>query len=220
MRAKGAKAWLNYTFGHRMSVGLVELIERVAPSVCGELFSSCGVPLRRRFSPIPPAAALGSRVAGVIDLRGERVRGTVVLVAGFRLLASCTPQSAKHARPLSDAFASDWLLVRDRASELAAGLLDRARMRTISYGEPWQAGPARAISGAALEATVRRRKTRPIAFDAPNDVVLVWLDLEGPPASVRPPFPGAPISVPRPPPLRAPMLSSFVSMIQASRPGL
>src|SRR5215203_6825077 len=102
MRGKGRRAWLNNTSGHGMSVGLVELIERVAPSVCGELFSSYGVPLRRRFGPVPPAAALGSRVAGVTDVRGERVRGTVVLVTGFRLLASCRPQPAKRGRPLSD----------------------------------------------------------------------------------------------------------------------
>jgi hypothetical protein len=198
-----------------MSVGLVELIERVAPGVCGELFSSYGVPLRRRFGPVPPAAALGSRVAGVIDVRGERVRGTVVLVAGFRLLASCQPPSARRRSPLaealasdfrpplSDAFASDWLLVRDRASELAAGLIERARVRTLAYGEPWQAGAARAISGAALDATVRRRKTRPFAFDAPGDTVLVWLDLEGPPASIPPPAPllaGPPLSFAAPAP--------------------
>jgi hypothetical protein len=166
-----------------MGVGLVELIERVAPKICAEVFASQGIALRRHFGPVPPAWQLGSRVAGVVEVRGERVRGNVVLVAGFPLLAGCRSASTRH---LSETLASDWLLVRHRAAELTTSLLERARECTLGHPDVWQAGPARAVSGMALETTVRHLHASPLAFDAPGDVVLVWFDLEGPPASIPP----------------------------------
>lgn len=169
-----------------MSVGLVELVERVAPVVCAELFASYGVSLRRRFSPPSPEESLGPRVVGTVDVWGERVRGTVMVVAGFPLLAACCP-TRQGCPPLSAAFASDWLLVRDRAAGLALALFERARARAAGYDDAWHAGASRAFSGDAIEAVLRGRRSRPLVFDALGDAVQIWFDLEGPPATVPPP---------------------------------
>ncbi|MCU0681040.1 MAG: hypothetical protein MUF34_02045 [Polyangiaceae bacterium] len=207
-----------------MSVGLVELVERMAPVVCTELFASYDVSLRRRFSAPSADEALGPRVVGSVDVWGERVRGTIVVAAGFPLLAACCP-TRQGCPPLSDAFASDWLLVRDRAAGLALALLDRARARAVGYEDAWHAGTSRAFSGDAIEAVLRHRRARPLVFDALGDAMQIWFDLENLPATLPPPSHSS--SWLPPPTLRAPSLPSASSFLAApslpppsSRPSL
>jgi CheY-specific phosphatase CheX len=161
-----------------MTARFIDIVETVAPKACVELFATNGVrlvrPGRRRNQSAPPPLNRAT-VAGVVGFAGAEIRGTVVIVSTFSLLAAARPKALGGM--LSESSSSDWILVRDWAGELANQLLGRITNRLAHFGIALRASTPVALSGHALAyARPASKDTRPFVFTWENQQIWFWFD--------------------------------------------
>lgn len=163
-----------------------EMLERVAPQACVEVFGSYGVTLTQipqsapRGMSIPPLdtapAKTSAAVAGFIGFSGPKMRGSVLIASTFNVVARARPAALK-VRPLSSGSSSDWILVRDWAAELVNQVLGRIKNRLHSVNVTLDVSTPAALSGKALAfAKPKSSQTKPILFDAHPDQIWFWFD--------------------------------------------
>lgn len=163
-----------------------DILERLAPEACVEVFASYGVALTRlpasqsRVGSIPPLGAVAGSaaltVAGFIGFSGSHVRGSVLVATTFNVVARARP-SPLHVRSLSSNSSSDWILIRDWATELVNQVMGRIKNRLHPLNFPLNASTPAALSGKALNfAKPQSPLTRAILFDARPDKVWFWFD--------------------------------------------
>jgi CheY-specific phosphatase CheX len=145
-----------------MNAVLSEVVEQLGPAALIDVFASYGLPvtvLKDKSKPpvptpaktpiapqMPPGEAM---VAGVVGFTGVEMRGTLLLVSAFEVIAAARPPELRQ-RPLSKESFSDWILVRDWSGELANQVLGRIKNRLHRYGVTFDVSPPTALSGAAL----------------------------------------------------------------------
>jgi chemotaxis protein CheX len=163
---------------------LSEVLEQLAPSAVVDVFASYGAtykeqpaPRPERNGPIVPKTMGGEAVvAGVVGFTGDTMRGTLLLAATFHVIANARPADLRK-RPLSHDSASDWILVRDWAGELANQVLGRIKNRLHRYQVVFDVSPPTAFSGAALTfAAPRGPSPRHHVFTSGKDTIWFCFD--------------------------------------------
>jgi CheY-specific phosphatase CheX len=145
-----------------MKTVLSEVVAHLAPTAVIDVFGSYGMrvePLREGPKSLPPNAKkiliapkdapAEATVAGVVGFTGLAMRGTLLLATAFEVIAAARPGELRQ-RTLSKKSASDWILVRDWAGELANQVLGRIKNRLHRYGVSFDVSPPTALSGTAL----------------------------------------------------------------------
>jgi CheY-specific phosphatase CheX len=158
------------------------VLERLVSEACVELFSSCGLPVRR--TAVPPSAAQPDAfdVAGVIGFLAEHLRGTLVLASTFQTVAASRPHELKRQTP-SPGSAADWIIVRDWAAELVNQLLGRVKNRLVIFGVDLRVSTPTALSGRALAVTSGRKSALPpFVYQGGGHELWVWFDADMAPA--------------------------------------
>jgi chemotaxis protein CheX len=166
-----------------------ELMERLVPEACGELFSAYGVSLRRLPASTPVGDGWNDESSGgQVTFTSASMTGSLVMVSSFRFFASCRPSEVR-TRPLKKASSADWILVRDWTTELVNQLLGRIRNRLYTYGVPLDWKNPVALSGHSLVVAMKPRSKADFEFSGPDAQTLrVWLDAKfGPTFSSIPP---------------------------------
>ncbi len=160
------------------------VLDRLISEACVELFSSCNLPVRRALAPTGPSQFEPFDVAGVIGFMGEHVRGTMVLASTFRTLAAARPNEIKAQTPSpSPNSASDWILVRDWASELVNQLLGRVKNRLFVFGVDLRVSTPTALSGRALSvSSTKKSSLSPFSYQGGGHELCAWFDAEMSPA--------------------------------------
>jgi hypothetical protein len=162
---------------------LKSVLEQIVPESCVALFGAFGVTLRPARLGIPSEADLAGDSSGAnltaaaVTFLSTQIRGTLVIVASFDLVASCRPAGVKR-RKLSAESAGDWIYVRDWSKELSNELLGRIKRQIISYGLSFELGMPTALTGPAVRGLVSSQTVQPIRFVAGADRVSIWFDVK------------------------------------------
>lgn len=148
-----------------------QLAPLFSASTC-ELFDCYGVTLEPQPEPVEASAALGPTpaLAAFVGIVGERVRGTVLIVAAMPLVQRTHPQ-AQAGVPVSAAQARDW------QGELANQLTGRLKNKLVAYGAgDFQLSPPKCLIGSNLHGfSGGKEGGYLLAFRAGPDGVLVNL---------------------------------------------
>jgi len=163
-----------------------DMLSRVAPEACAEVFASYGVSLTRMPVTEPPGASMppldasgdktAPTVAGFIGFNGGRMRGSVLVATTFDVVVRARPKVLK-VRSLSSSSSSDWILVRDWAAELVNQVMGRVKNRLHTLNLSLEVSAPAALSGKALSfAKPQSPLTRAVLFDARPDKVWFWFD--------------------------------------------
>jgi CheY-specific phosphatase CheX len=148
------------------------------------LFTEHGLP-KTDQKPIGRRPPVGEReVAGLVAFQGERLRGSLVLLGTFEVVAKTRAGLASNS-VVSRSVARDWILMRDWVGELANQLVGRVKNRLLAFGLDMVVAPPVPLSGRALAlALQQRREPREFAFGRGEDVLWVVVDFqEEPPLS-------------------------------------
>lgn len=165
-----------------MTSGFHEVVFDVVRRSSTDLFKSVGLDMKLQGE---TSLTIGDlHVGGVVRFTGDQVRGSLAVVSTFDFIARSRPAELRKVA-LSSRRASDWVMVRDWAAELANQLVGRMKNRV---SVPLVVSPPLALSGQALIiALPRGDRTRSIALAQANDVVHVRIELDADPSiAVRP----------------------------------
>jgi chemotaxis protein CheX len=158
------------------------VLDRLISEACVELFSSCTLPVRRINSSPTASQPDNFDVAGVIGFMSENIRGNLVLASTFKTMAAARPTELKGHSPSSTS-ATDWILVRDWASELVNQLLGRLKNRLFVFGVDLRISTPTALSGRALSvASTKKSVLPPFIYQGSGHEIWVWLDADMSPA--------------------------------------
>ena len=157
-------------------------LERLAESSVIQLFAAWKLTLVRDTTslPKPSETAADQLVGGLLKLDCDALRGTLLIVASFELIAQCRPNGAT-SRTLSPKSSSDWLIVRDWSAELANQLLGRIRNQLCRHGIALRSGTPAPVSGHGAVVSIQRSVREPLRFLAAGSSardVRLWLDVE------------------------------------------
>ena len=95
-----------------------ELLDRLIPAACTELFAAYGVSLRRlSVQTSLPEETPEASTGGLVNFASDQMSGSILLVSTFRFMAECRPAELR-SKPLAMSSSADWILVRDWTMEL------------------------------------------------------------------------------------------------------
>jgi hypothetical protein len=156
-------------------------LDAIVPNACVGLFAALGASLRPADTRLPAGSAAddlatcANPTAAVIAFSGASIRGTLVLLAPFDLIAACHPEGGRR-HVLSPASSGDWIYVRDWTRELASQLLGRIKTRILPHGVTFDIATPTAVTGPALSGAISAQSVTPARFMSGTDPVTVWFD--------------------------------------------
>jgi hypothetical protein len=168
-----------------------DFLDSLVTGACTELFGAYGVNLTRNAGS-PPVEAPEVSSGGVLAFSSDAMKGTILLVASFDLLAASRPPETRR-QLLTSSSAADWLIVRDWSMELVNQLFGRIRNKMYGYGVRLTAKAPTAVSGQALAVAMRLRTSAPYNFLVPDGRGMrLWLDGSLSPGFTPGPLPADP----------------------------
>ena len=115
---------------------------------------------------------------------GEQMRGSLLLRTTFDVIAHSRPATLASPTLSKDSY-SDWVMVRDWASEIGNQILGRIKNKLRMFGVMLEVSTPTAFSGRALAfAKPRSAQARHFLFEARGDRVWVSLDASFDPGRV------------------------------------
>jgi chemotaxis protein CheX len=176
-----------------MKAAFIDVLDSITSLACIDVFGSYRVGLRELPRPakgnlIPnldkEADGNASLVASVVGFTGDDLRGALLLATTFEVIARARPSGLAQQSLSKDSY-SDWVMVRDWASELGNQILGRIKNKLRPFNVVLEVSTPTAFSGRALAfAKPKSPLARPFLFDTRGDRVWLWLDASFDPRQV------------------------------------